>query len=113
MPPSLALRKPSPAPPLAAVEAFVGTADRENTPAEPVATPPAEPIATPGHDRDVPTFRRASRSVAKRRTKPDRRRATVYFDLDVARDLAAHVATADKEMSIIVNEALRAWLKSR
>ena len=109
MPPSLALRKPAPIPPLAAVDAFVGGPKAAAAPAETLARA-NESSADP--TTEVPTFRRASRSVAKRRTKADRRRATVYFDLDVARDLAAHVTASDKEMSLIVNEALRSWLSS-
>lgn len=101
---SLALRKPSPAPALAAVEAFVSSEDSASP------SQPSQPDAATTVD-DVVTFRRASRSVAKRATKPDRRRATVYLDLDVARDLAAHVASADREMSLVVNDALRAWLR--
>jgi len=49
--------------------------------------------------------------MIKRRTKPDRRRVTVYLDLDVASELAAYVSTADKEMSVVVNDALRSWLR--
>jgi hypothetical protein len=104
---SLALRKPSPVP-LATVEAFVG-ADHD-APATSAATASEEATGDPGA---VPVFRRASRSLIKRRTKPDRRRATVYFDLDVARRLAVVVADSDQEMSVVVNEALRAWLATR
>lgn len=121
--PSLTLRKPSPA--LAAVAAFVERGDSTDTAPAPAAAimPAATPVtiapaipATPSISTtssqpvDAPSFTRARRSVADRRTKPPSRRTTVYFDLDVARDLATRVEATDEEMSAVVNAAVRAYL---
>lgn len=111
--PSLTLRKPSPSPSL--VRDFVNRGDDDGAPSAPAPTdltraPALTAIAPP--PSDVPSFTRASRSLAERRTKPHRRRTTVYFDLDVARDLAAKLGT-DEDMSDVVNAALRAFLSSR
>lgn len=117
---SLTLRKPSRAP-LASVEAFVNR-DEESAPQPAIQIAPATSAADQTSERkpapssiepNAIIFRRASRAMAPRRTKPDRRRVTVYFDLDVASELAAYVATADKEMSAVVNDALRAWLTQK
>lgn len=59
---------------------------------------------------DVPSFRRASRAVIERRTRPARRRTTVYLDVDVAAALALALAQRDQELSDAVNGAVRAWL---
>jgi hypothetical protein len=133
----LTLRKPGQRPAPRAIEDFIDCGDQEHTEkahgsslapvpiSEPVpelsagtgvtaqASPPTqttgphEPLSEPG---DVPTFRRATRSISKRKTKPDRRRATVYMDIDLARKLAAHCATNELDMSDAVNAALRAYL---
>jgi post-segregation antitoxin (ccd killing protein) len=49
----------------------------------------------------------------ERKTKPNRRRATVYLDLDVTRALLQHCQRRDVEMSAVVNDALRAYLAAR
>jgi hypothetical protein len=130
----LTLRKPGQRPDPRAIEAFIDGGDQEDTEkahgsslapvptsehttelsagTEDIAqasppTGPHEPLSEAG---DVPTFRRATRSIAKRKTKPDRRRATVYMDIDLARKLAAHCATNELDMSDAVNAALRAYL---
>lgn len=116
---SLTLRKPSRAP-LASVEAFVNR-DEESAPQPAIQLAPPTSAEQPAETQPTPNsiepnaiiFRRASRAMAPRRTKPDRRRVTVYLDLDVASELAAYVATADKEMSVVVNDALRAWLTKK
>jgi hypothetical protein len=124
--PSLTLRKPTTVSP-DAVAAFVAASDgeHESTPSasgpvapalravaamEPVAA--AEPAGAPGHTRraDVPSFRRASRAVIERRTRPARRRTTVYLDVDVAAELARALAQRDQELSDAVNGAIRTWL---
>lgn len=124
--PSLTLRKPSPI----AIASFVdrGEADELTPPPVPepalAAVPALQPSKVePAESRrravraqatppdDVPSFTRASRSLATRRTKPDRRRTTVYFDLDVARDLACRLG--DEDMSDVVNAAVRAHLAKR
>jgi hypothetical protein len=59
---------------------------------------------------DVPSFRRASRAVIERRTRPARRRTTVYLDVEVAAELARALAQRDQELSDAVNGAVRSWL---
>lgn len=135
---SLTLRKPGQRPDPKAIEAFIAASDDEDngqtsvTPIKPVPAPepmvsasappvtkgkasPAKEAAVPDvwmaePAEDVPTFRRATRSIAKRKTKPDRRRTTVYMELILARQLAAHCAENDLDMSDAVNAALRSYL---
>jgi hypothetical protein len=123
--PSLTLRKPTTVSP-DAVAAFVAASDgdHESTPSASGSVAPAlravaamEPVAAaepaaPGHTRraDVPSFRRASRAVIERRTRPARRRTTVYLDVDVAAELARALAQRDQELSDAVNGAIRTWL---
>ncbi len=120
--PSLTLRKPSTVSP-DAVAAFVAASDSGSEPALPAsgtgapplrAVPAMEPIAVEpaGASRhpDVPSFRRASRAVIERRTRPARRRTTVYLDVDVATELALALARRDQELSDAVNGAIRTWL---
>jgi hypothetical protein len=128
--PPLTLRKPSTASP-EAVAAFVAGS---NTGSEPAASasptvaavtppsppplrsvPPSAPLAAvepaiTSRRTDVPSFRRASRAVVERRTRPARRRTTVYLDVDVAAELAQALANRDQELSDAVNSAVRAWL---
>jgi hypothetical protein len=113
--PSLTLRKPA-VTAAADVDAFINGAE---LPAEPalsvvrdVETPPSAPAAekTAPQPTASVTFRRADRSIARRKTRPDRRRATVYFDLDLVERLAEHCANKDIEMSDAVNDALRQFL---
>jgi hypothetical protein len=120
--PSLTLRKPSTVSP-DAVAAFVGASESESEPAlsasgtvaPPLRAVPAmkpvavEPAGASRHP-DVPSFRRASRAVIERRTRPARRRTTVYLDVDVATELARALAQRDQELSDAVNGAIRAWL---
>jgi hypothetical protein len=118
--PSLTLRKPSTASP-DAVAAFVSASESEPTLSAGTAAPlravrsmePAiaavEP-AGPPRKPDVPSFRRASRAVIERRTRPARRRTTVYLDVNVASELALALAQRDQELSDAVNGAVRAWL---
>ncbi len=112
--PSLTLRKPSPSPSL--VRDFVNRGDDDGASSTPATDLPRAPslstVAPPAPPTDVPSFTRASRSLAERRTKPHRRRTTVYFDLDVARDLASKLGS-DEDMSDVVNAAVRAFLASR
>ena len=61
---------------------------------------------------DAPSFRRASRAIAERRTKPSRRRTTIYFDVDVASQLSAALIERDQELSDAVNAAVKAWLRA-
>lgn len=70
--------------------------------------PPVEPVepVTP------PSFAKARRAVVARRTKPARRRTTVYLDLDVATNLAARIDAAASagerlELSDLINDLLR------
>jgi hypothetical protein len=119
--PSLTLRKPSTVSP-DAVAAFVAGSESEPAPpgtsaaAAPAlrSVPSPEPLAgePTGAPRraDIPSFRRASRSVIERRTRPARRRTTVYLDLDVATELARALADRDQELSDAVNAAVRSWL---
>jgi hypothetical protein len=120
--PSLTLRKPSTVSP-DAVAAFVAASDSESEPmlsasgTPPLrAVPAMEPLvavvepAGPPRLTDVPSFRRASRAVIERRTRPARRRTTVYLDVDVATELALALAQRDQELSDAVNGAVRAWL---
>ncbi len=119
--PSLTLRKPSTAAP-DAVAAFVSASESEPTlsvggTAAPLrAVPSMDPVivtvdpAGPPRKTDVPSFRRASRAVIERRTRPARRRTTVYLDVDVAAELALALAHRDQELSDAVNGAVRAWL---
>ena len=131
---SLTLRKPGQRPDPRAIEAFIAGSDDEDhgqtsvTPIktvsalESMASPVMEATVFPEKDAavydasvaesadDVPTFRRATRSIAKRKTKPDRRRTTVYMDMGLARELAAHCAENDLDMSDAVNAALRSYL---
>jgi hypothetical protein len=134
--PSLTLRKPSTISP-EAVAAFVAGTEGES---EPTLPPPAAVVATlpvpaavtppplravpaiepptvagrqpavPSPRTDVPSFRRASRAVVERRTRPARRRTTVYLDVDVAAELAQALTHRDQELSDAVNSAVRAWL---
>lgn len=60
----------------------------------------------------APSFRRASRAVVHRRTKPARRRTTVYLDVDVATELASMLTVRDQELSDAVNAAVQAWLNA-
>ena len=121
--PSLTLRKPSTVSP-DAVAAFVAASESGIEPAVsasgPVAPPlravpamaPAvavDPAGAPRH-AGVPSFRRASRAVIERRTRPARRRTTVYLDVDVAAELAQALAQRDQELSDAVNGAIRTWL---
>jgi hypothetical protein len=119
--PSLTLRKPTTVSP-DAVAAFVA-ASEESEPssagsgaaAPPLRAVPAmeSPAAVQpaGHRHtDVPSFRRASRAVIERRTRPARRRTTVYLDVNVAAELALALAQRDQELSDAVNGAVRAWL---
>jgi hypothetical protein len=122
--PSLTLRKPSTVSP-DAVAAFVAASESEREPTlsasgtvvSPLrAVPSMEPLAAvvepAGAFRhtDVPSFRRASRAVIERRTRPARRRTTVYLDVDVATELAQALTQRDQELSDAVNGAVRAWL---
>lgn len=119
--PSLTLRKPSTVSP-AAVAAFVAASESESEPPLSAtgtvtslrAVPSVEPLvvdpAGPPRRTDVPSFRRASRAVIERRTRPARRRTTVYLDVDVAAELALALAQRDQELSDAVNGAVRAWL---
>jgi hypothetical protein len=120
--PSLTLRKPSTVSP-DAVAAFVAASEGEPaSPANGTAAPPLRAVPSiessvaagelagaPRH-ADVPSFRRASRAVIERRTRPARRRTTVYLDVDVATELALALAQRDQELSDAVNGAVRAWL---
>jgi hypothetical protein len=124
--PSLTLRKPSTVSP-DAVAAFVAGSESEPAPPASSATvaPPlrsvpspeprepraGEPTSAPRR-ADIPSFRRASRSVIERRTRPARRRTTVYLDLDVATELARALAHRDQELSDAVNAAVRTWLEA-
>jgi hypothetical protein len=122
--PSLTLRKPSTVSP-DAVAAFVAASERESEPmlsasgavGPPLrAVPSMEPSvsvvdpAGPPRPTDVPSFRRASRAVIERRTRPARRRTTIYLDVDVAAELALTLAQRDQELSDAVNGAVRTWL---
>ena len=117
---SLTLRKPGQRPDPKAIEAFIAGNDDEDhgqtsvTPIKPVPAPLpmiSDPdVSTTELADEVPTFRRATRSIAKRKTKPDRRRTTVYMDMSLARKLAAHCAENDLDMSDAVNAALRSYL---
>jgi hypothetical protein len=68
--------------------------------------------ARPPRKTDAPSFRRASRAVIERRTRPARRRTTVYLNVDVAAELALALAQRDQELSDAVNGAVRAWLNA-
>jgi hypothetical protein len=134
--PSLTLRKPSTISP-EAVAAFVAGTEGEGDPTLPApavvpatlpvpaavtapslrAVPAIEPPtvavsqpAVPPPRAEVPSFRRASRAVVERRTRPARRRTTVYLDVDVATELAQALTHRDQELSDAVNSAVRAWL---
>jgi hypothetical protein len=118
--PSLTLRKPSTVSP-DAVAAFVAASDSESEPAAPASGTVAPPLravpsiavvepAGASRHTEVPSFRRASRAVIARRTRPARRRTTVYLDVDVANELALALAQRDQELSDAVNGAVRAWL---
>jgi len=124
--PSLTLRKPSTASP-DAVAAFVSASESESAsgPAAPLRAVSSDPplravssdpvivavdLVDPPRKTDVPSFRRASRAVIERRTRPARRRTTVYLDVDVAAKLAFTLAQRDQELSDAVNGAVRAWL---
>jgi hypothetical protein len=118
--PSLTLRKPSTVS-SDAVAAFVAASEGEPTPpasaaASLRAVPSLEPVvavAEPAgslRTADVPSFRRASRAVIERRTRPARRRTTVYLDVEVAAELARALAQRDQELSDAVNGAVRSWL---
>ena len=127
--PSLTLRKPSTASPEAVAAFVAGTEGQGEPPLSASATaatppPPPSPLravpaidppvviepATPSHRAEVPSFRRASRAVIERRTRPARRRTTVYLDVDVAAELAQALTHRDQELSDAVNRAVRAWL---
>lgn len=97
--------------PAAAVEVFETPARHPKSNAKRSA--PEVERAAKHFEPDAITFRRASRAMVRRRTKPDRRRVTVYLDLDVASELAAYVSKADKEMSSVVSDALRTWLSKQ
>jgi hypothetical protein len=134
--PSLTLRKPSTISP-EAVAAFVAGTEGESEPTLPApaavtatlpvpaavtapplrAVPAIEPSTAAVHQpagppprADVPSFRRASRAVVERRTRPARRRTTIYLDVDVATELAQALTDRDQELSDAVNSAVRAWL---
>jgi hypothetical protein len=117
--PSLTLRKPSTVSP-EAIAAFVEADEPAPvspkpapvpTPAQPAlrAVPAAEPA--PSARVDAPSFRRASRAIVERRTRSARRRTTVYFDLDVATQLAKVLADRDQDLSDAVNDVVRSWLE--
>jgi hypothetical protein len=125
-PPSLTLRKPSTISP-EAVAAFVAGSEGESEPtlsatatvsapplrAVPAIEPPTVTVSHPAVPRprtDAPSFRRASRAVVERRTRPARRRTTIYLDVDVAAELAQALTHRDQELSAAVNNAVRAWL---
>lgn len=127
--PSLTLRKPSTVSP-DAVDAFVAGSESEPMPpgssaaaaplrsvpsSAPSSAPSIEPLAGgPAGARriEVPSFRRASRSVIERRTRPARRRTTVYLDLEVATELARMLVQRDQELSDAVNTAVRSWIEA-
>lgn len=125
--PSLTLRKPSSASP-EAVAAFVAGSEGASAPAPvaptiAVAAPTIAVAPTPvlravpaeapaARTADAPSFRRASRAVVERRTRPARRRTTVYLDVDVASELAETLRARDQELSDAVNRAVRAWLEA-
>jgi hypothetical protein len=118
--PSLTLRKPSTVSP-DAVAAFVAASESGSEPAVsasgtvaplravPAMEPSVEPAGASQHT-GVPSFRRASRAVIERRTRPARRRTTVYLDVGVAAELAQALAQRDQELSDAVNGAIRTWL---
>jgi len=60
----------------------------------------------------TPSFRRASHAIEQRRTRPARRRTTVYLDVEIAAELAGVLAERDQELSDAVNSAVRDWLKA-
>ena len=119
----LTLRRPSPATASPeAIAAFVDAADSTTDPA-PALNAAAVPVpsaaklstvlravANDEPSTSAPSFRRASRAVVHRRTKPSRRRTTVYLDVEVATELAAVLTLRDQELSDAVNAAVRAWL---
>ncbi len=117
--PSLTLRKPrtKPAQP-AEIQAFIEGCESEQiattVPSSPERIPPnAIPLRSVSPEAiDIPSFRRANKSIAHRKTKPHRRRTTVYMELDIAKELAKHCVEHDEDMSDAVNKALRAWLPS-
>jgi hypothetical protein len=102
--------------------ALVRSADPQPLPAtepEIAATPtapPAKPSTRPAAPRRVAegvTFRRANRAIIERKTKPARRRTTVYLDLDLVEQLAHVCADQDREMSDAVNEAVRQFVQRK
>jgi hypothetical protein len=123
--PSLTLRKPSTVSP-DAVAAFVAGSESESVPtlsASGMVAPPLRAVPSmdprgvveqvgPRQRTDVPSFRRASRAVIERRTRPARRRTTVYLDVDVAAELALVLTQRDQELSDAVNSAVRTWLNA-
>lgn len=71
--------------------------------------PAVEPVAAL---QSVPSFAKAHRAVVARRTKPARRRTTVYLDLDIAAMLSARIDDAAStgariELSDLINDLLR------
>jgi hypothetical protein len=117
--PSLTLRKPAAAASPEAIAAFVDASEPQNNgPQIATANPPLRAVPappSPANTRtlpraDVPTFRRASRAIIERRTKPSRRRTTVYLDVELAAQLAQVLADRDQELSDAVNDAVRNWL---
>ena len=136
---SLTLRRPSSNPPPEAIAAFIGNDDDEGDPPKPAAGAPAKasaettapsllralpnteasPAETTASSNPVettstsaPSFRRASRAVVTRRTRPARRRTTIYLDVDVAEKLAAVLVRRDQELSDTVNALVRSWLQN-
>jgi hypothetical protein len=114
--PSLTLRRPSAtsASP-EAVAAFVQSGDDSEAQPDPSPAPPslrAVPLtpASISTNSAAPSFRRASRAVVPRRTRPARRRTTIYFDVEVAIDLSGLLTERDQELSDVVNTVVRDWL---
>jgi hypothetical protein len=89
---------------------------KASAPAQAAPAPKAPAKVKPAGPRlvedEVPTFRRASKAISKRKTKADRRRTTVYMQLDVARELAEYCGQHDTEMSEVVNQAVREFLEA-
>ena len=92
--PVVALRRPP-----ASVDAFVVGSD--------VQTSGSPDVQTPKH----PDVQASERSVVVRKDGRRRRRTTIYFEPELARELKVFCASTGRELSSVVSEAVAAYIR--
>ena len=109
--PSAPAAAPPVEPPPAVREGFIRTGQGESVPPE-VWEGPGRPRTSPDVSGRPESARapQGSRVIVARKRAPSRRRTTVYFQLATAEQLAARCLAEGREVSAVVDDAVRAWL---